>query len=368
MKQPLTLLLGVFSVMALSNAIVPVLPSFAEAEVWLQTAIFSAYFFGAFLTVLPAGVLSDRIGRVPLIRIGLLFTFASGLLIILFPSAIPVFFARSLEGIGAGLFVASALSWVNSQPDHKRLSGYFIGALNLGLVVGLLGTGWLEQGVGITGGAMLFTAVSVAPFLMSMALREDGAAERQQAADIAYIVKNYVWLYLSAVVLVGVTGVVTALYPEFTGESPAVLSIQIGTMYVATIVTSLIAPALVIRPVPTIRIAAVVMGAAVIGSYLAPASNMLVAFLMFAAIGGLAGFAINAQLAFLAETRLPQGAATGLFNTSTYAGLALMPFFAGIIAQVAGFGAAFFVSAAATALMALTIGWCACRLPVAETS
>ena len=85
-------------------------------------------------------------------------------------------------------------------------------------------------------------------------------------------------------------------------------------------------------------------------------------------IGGLAGFAINAQLAFLAETRLPQGAAMGLFNTSTYAGLALMPFIAGLVAQLAGFGAAFAVSAAATVLMAFTIGWCACKLPRAESS
>jgi MFS family permease len=367
MKRKLTLLLGVFSIMALSNAIVPVLPSFAETAVWLQTAIFSAYFFGAFLTVLPAGVLSDRIGRVPLIKAGLLCTFVSGVLIILFPYALPVFLARSLEGIGAGLFVASALSWVNSQPDHKRLSGYFIGALNLGLVVGLLGTGWLEQSIGITGGVILFTAIALVSFLMSLFLRGNRVAQHREA-DIPHILKDYIWLYLSAVVLVGVTGVVTALYPEFTGESPAMLSIQIGTMYTATIVTSLIAPALVIRPVPTIRIAAIVMGAAVLGSFFAPSTSVIGIFLMFAVIGGLAGFAINAQLAFLAETRLPQGAAMGLFNTSTYAGLALMPFIAGLVAQLAGFGAAFAVSAAATVLMAFTIGWCACKLPRAESS
>ncbi|HDR73230.1 MAG TPA: MFS transporter [Methanoculleus sp.] len=367
MKQRLALLLGVFSVMALSNAIVPVLPAFAEAEVWLQSAIYSAYFVGSFLTVLPAGVLSDRIGRMPLVKTGLLCTWVSGILIVLFPGALPVFFARGLEGIGGGLFVASALSWVNSRPDHKRLSGYFIGALNLGLVVGLLGTGWLEQTVGITGGVMLFTAISFVSFLLSLFLRGDGGAPQQMTGDVAHMVKDYLWLYLSAVVLVGVTGVVTALYPEFTGESAAVLSIQIGTMHTATIVTSLIAPAFMNRPVPTIRIAAVVMGAAVLGSFFAPSMSTLAVFLMFATIGGLSGFAINAQLVFLAETRLPQGAAMGLFNTSTYAGLALMPFFAGLVAQLAGFGAAFAVSAAATATMALTIGWCACRLPVPES-
>jgi predicted MFS family arabinose efflux permease len=221
------------------------------------------------------------------------------------------------------------------------------------------------QTIGITGGVALFTVISLVPFLMSLFMGGNHVAP-QQRADVFRIVKDYIWLYLSAVVLVGVTGVVTALYPEFTGESPALLSVQIGMMYTATIVTSLIAPNLAGRPVATIRIAAIVMGAAVLGSFFAPSMSTVAIFLMFAAIGGLSGFAINAQLAFLAETRLPQGAATGLFNTSTYAGLALMPFFAGIIAQEAGFGAAFVVSAAVTALMALTIGWCACKLPAAE--
>ena len=47
--------------MALSNAVVPVLPDFAEGAA-LQGVVYSAYFLGAFLTVLPAGIASDRIG------------------------------------------------------------------------------------------------------------------------------------------------------------------------------------------------------------------------------------------------------------------------------------------------------------------
>jgi MFS family permease len=80
MRTRVTLFFGVFAVMALSNAIVPVLPSFAESSS-LQGAIYAAYFLGAFVSTLPAGILSDRVGRVPLIRLGLIITVISGILL-----------------------------------------------------------------------------------------------------------------------------------------------------------------------------------------------------------------------------------------------------------------------------------------------
>ena len=107
----------------------------------LQGAVYAAYFLGAFLLVLPAGLLSDRYGQTILIRIGLLLTLASGVLLILFQDPFAAIPARFFEGVGAGLFVASALSWVNSKPDHLRLSGFFMATLNIGLVAGLVISG-----------------------------------------------------------------------------------------------------------------------------------------------------------------------------------------------------------------------------------
>jgi MFS family permease len=63
--------LGIFAVMALSNAIVPVLPAFAGQSAW-QGAIYAAYFFGAFVSTLPGGMLADRQGTAPVIRAGFL--------------------------------------------------------------------------------------------------------------------------------------------------------------------------------------------------------------------------------------------------------------------------------------------------------
>jgi MFS family permease len=135
MRTQLTLFFGIFAVMALSNAIVPVLPSYAGTSA-IQAAIYSAYFLGAFLSTLPAGILSDRYGRVPVIRIGLAITVASGLLLSVLVSPFPVIVTRFIEGVGGGFFVAAAMSYVNALPDHEKMSGYFMALLNAGLVIG----------------------------------------------------------------------------------------------------------------------------------------------------------------------------------------------------------------------------------------
>ena len=106
-------------------------------------AIYSAYFLGAFLSTLPSGILSDRFGRIRMMRAGLALTIASGVLLAMTTAAVPALAARLIEGIGAGMFVAPALSVVNAGEDHGRMSGYFMALLNAGLVIGLIGAGLL---------------------------------------------------------------------------------------------------------------------------------------------------------------------------------------------------------------------------------
>jgi MFS family permease len=354
MKQRLPILIGVFTVMALSNAVVPVLPFFAVGTT-LQSAIFSAYFLGAFLTVLPAGYLSDRIGQVVLIRAGLLLTLISGAIIILFPTAYPLIVARGIEGVGAGLFIAAALAWANSQKDHEELTGYFMAALNLGILVGLLGTGWLDDFLGNElAGVILFTVLAVPPLLLSSVLRDADRTGRSPV-KLPGIIKNYLWLYISALVLIGVTGAVTAIYPEYTGEGASLLAVQIGAMNLATVIAVLVASRMQLPPVITIRASAILMAVAVFGCYYTP--------LAFPVIGALAGFIMISQLAFLAQTGEKQGTLTGLFNTATYGGFTILPFIAGVTAENAGFFSAFLVLSVIVASMAVTIGRCVCKRP-----
>ncbi|UUX92153.1 MFS transporter [Methanoplanus endosymbiosus] len=363
MKERISILLGMVAVMALSNAVVPVLPFFADESPGIQGAIFSAYFFGAFLTVFPAGTLSDRIGKIPLIRAGLIMTIISGLLIYFVPVALPVVIFRFIEGIGAGMFVVCAMSWVNEQEDHKKLAGYIIAALNLGLLSGLVFAGALDPYFGATGGVAVFTVLTVIPLLIHLYAREDVTESTAPPADIMAILADYKWLYLSALILVGATGVVTALYPEFTDEAPLMLSFQIGIMNFSTIVSSVIAPKLDLKPVPVIRAGSVMMGFLVIAGYFVPEVSLIAIFSVFSMIGLIAGFIMVGQMEFLAETGYRQGTVIGLLTVSSYAGMTFLPFFAGIIAEYS-YLVSFVIVGLLAFMMSLLIGRCRCTLTV----
>jgi MFS family permease len=354
MRDRLPLYLGIFGVMALSNAIVPVLPAFAEGPA-LQSFVYSAYFLGAFATVIPAGILSDRIGRIPVIRAGLAITVASGVLLLALRHPILVLAGRGIEGVGAGLFVAAGMSWVNTRPDHERTSGDFMASLNLGLVTGLLASGWLAEASGSErAGILAFTLLCLLPAALVFLVRES-PARPLAGGTWDGIPRGHLPLYLSAVVLVGVTGAVTALYPEFTGQSPSGLGAAIAIMYIATVAGVFVASRLHLPPVPTIRAAAVLMAGSLLLLPFTPAG--------FALIGAIAGVVMIAQMAYLAGTDLPQGAVMGAYNAASYAGMTLLPFLAGIIAEKAGFFPAFLVLALLALSMAAVIGKCSCRGP-----
>lgn len=95
------------------------------------------------------------------------------------------------------------------------------------------------------------------------------------------------------------------------------------------------------------------MAGAVLASYATPYA--------FPVIGALAGVVTVAALAFLAETRIQQGAMTGLFNTASYAGFTFLSALAGFAAGMFGFLAAFLLLAGMAAAVAIPIGRCRCE-------
>ncbi|MFA4824155.1 MAG: MFS transporter [Methanoregula sp.] len=356
MRTRLTLFFGVFAVMALSNAIVPVLPAFADSSS-LQGAIYAAYFLGAVVSTLPAGILSDRIGHVPLIRLGLITTVVSGMFLALIGSPFLMLAIRFIEGIGAGCFIAAAMSYVNSVPDHQRMSGYFMAMLNAGLVTGLVVAGWLSVLYQLPViGILLFASCSLIPAGASFFIRESRqVTPRNDTHLLLPLVNEYRWLWYSSIIMVGITGVVISLYPEFSSASADIDGIWIALMSVSTILAALITSRVSLQPVLAIRWSAVLMVLGVLIAFYSPVG--------FIVIGALAGIVMIAQMAFLAGNKAPQGLAMGLFSTTSYLGMAALPFIAGLIADTFGFFSAYCAAAFCAITVALTIGFCACHKP-----
>jgi len=338
LRRDITLFSGIFLVMALSNAIVPVLSAYAPGAS-LAGLVYACYFLGAFLATLPSGMLADRFTQVPVIRAGLVISILSGIILAMTADPAIAAAARLIEGIGAGLFVAAALSAVNSDPGHVRLSGWFMASQNAGLVTGLVVAGFLAAGGRPAAGIALFTLLAALPAAASFLLRNTaGGPDPRPVFAVVPLVGEYRWIWYSAVVLIGVTGVVTALYPAYSGAPPEILSIWIAGMSVATIAAVLVFSRMPLVPGRSIQISAILMAGGIVLAYFSPAG--------FLVIGALAGVVMIAQMAYLAGVR-EQGTVMGLYATFSYLGMTIMPAVAGFIAGGLGFPTAFAFTAAA---------------------
>ncbi len=155
-------------------------------------------------------------------------------------------------------------------------------------------------------------------------------------------------------VLIGITGVVTSLYPKFSGYSPDSVGNWISLMSIATIAGVLVASRLSLPPVLTIRWSAILIAISVLVSYYSP--------LGFMVLGICAGVVMIAQISFLSGVRDYQGGAMGLYSTTTYLGMAALPFITGLIADSSGFFYAFCATAFFAVTVFFTIGKCNCYL------
>lgn len=358
MKAGFACCAAVFVLMALSNAVVPVLDAFAE-DASLQGLIFSGYFFGAMLTVLPAGLASERYGRLRLMRLGIAGTCVAGAAIVLLSSGPAVAVARVAEGVATGLFVSASLAYVNSRRDHGRLSGLYMASLNGGLLIGLIATGALVQASGLrTAGVIVFTVLAIGSFALVRGRDAVGGTGMVNPLPrLAPVLRRYRWLFYATVVIFGAGGAVTGMYPGFSSADPGLLGVQIALQNIATIVAILVVSRLATNPVRTIRASALVMAAAVGFSFFSPIG--------FAAIGAAGGAVQISQLAFLAKTGEPQGVVVGVFNTASYAGMAVLPVVAAIVARSFGYAVAFGVVVLVSISVALTIERCTrCVAPI----
>ncbi len=349
-----SLFLGVFAAMALSNAVVPVLTSITQDPA-LQGAVYSAYFFGAFFMVFPAGWMSDKFGRTPLVRVGLFGTFAAAVLLWLsYPDPTAAIVLRFVEGLFTGIFVSSAMAFVNSAGDHKRLAGTFIALLNVGLVAGLVVSGGVAA-IQTYAGVLLFGVLAGVAGLISLGLRDDAAfsPEILTAAKIQDIAVYHKWLWFAMMVFCGTTGVVISVYPELSGFTAEMNGIVTALMSVATAVCVYTVSRMQFADsLAVVRVAGVLLALSVPVVLIHPIGMIFV--------GAVFGVITVAVLNYIAETGQPQGVMNGLFNTTQYAGMAVLPFAAGMLVVPAGYLGVFAATAALNVLAGLLVVRCPC--------
>jgi DHA1 family multidrug resistance protein-like MFS transporter len=180
------------------GAILPYLPVFlqeqAHASVWLIGVVAAAYYVGTFACSVPAGRLSDSIGRKPVIIAGVaLYAIASALFV---STTHPGWFIlfRMLEGIGAAAVTPAGQALVadlSTEETRSRAYGWLTTAQFGGLVAGPLlavplynlggGQGtWAFYAIFLFGSALS----AVTALVLLFAIREPEHARRRRQTKV----------------------------------------------------------------------------------------------------------------------------------------------------------------------------------------
>ncbi|KKH91781.1 multidrug transporter [Methanosarcina sp. 1.H.T.1A.1] len=379
-SKKLILYSSVFAIQGLSNAAIPVLPELAgegNASPAVSSLLYSGYFIGAFLTLLPFGILADRIGNLKVAGLGIILTVISGLFISFSDNLWILGTSRFVEGMGCGAFFPAAYSMLAEWKDSQRSLGEFNFLLNAGLAAGVFFSGMLAE-MGIKTAINIFTILAGFSFasilpeawkLISSGSsgwkkKKSGASNSKESsgeqtetlmpfepaghrkkARKAFSESGFWKIWGISVLLYGATGLLTSNYPDYSADflTKPELGLAISASYIAAMLSSLAAGRASADYKKIIRTGIVLAAVGVLLSIKAP----LLAFLFIGAGGGAAVIGLVTAVSRISSS----GFAMGIFNTGIYAGLGLVPVFGSLFIDPLGYETVFLGSSLVLLMM-----------------
>lgn len=356
--------IAAFAIMGLSNAVIPILPELAAHYhsvygEFASSLLFSGYFLGALATMLPFGILADRFGNLRFIALGIVFTVISGLIIFLSENLWILFIARFIEGSACGAFFPAAYSTLSKCKDPGRCMGEFTFHFNAGLATGALFSGMLAD-IFLKGAVLIFTSIALLsgiPFFYRRRelINPKKAGKGQDSSPGLSSLKTHFkhsftavsrlisrrnsGIWISSFLLNGTIGVLIAYYPDYSLNilSKVQLGSAIASLYICAMITSLLVGRFKVKEKTIIWIGLVFSA---FGAFFA----IDYPFLGFSSMGGGSGIAMVGFALAVARMDADRGLTMGLFNTTIYAGLSLLPITAGLLIEFLSFEELFIVN------------------------
>jgi MFS family permease len=336
-----------FVAMAGTTLPTPLYPLFEQRYSFgplLVTVIFAIYAFGVIGGLILFGNLSDRLGRKPILLLGLGLSAASALLFLLAGSLAPIYAGRIVSGLSAGIFTGTATAYVIdlAPPGRRRFASFVAVFANLGgLGTGTLLSGLLAQWaphalrtpfavdlglVAVAVAGLLLAPETVAPATFRFELQRLGVPPETRAVFVRAALAGFAGF--------AVSGVFGSVAPEFLGlglhhHSPALAGLLVFVLFVMSVAGQ----ALVVRLPNALAAGCALLVAGVALLAVSLALDSLAALFASAAVGGLGqGVVVSAGLAAIAE-RAPaerRGETASSFFVVLYVGLSLPVIAAGV--------------------------------------
>ena len=343
--------------------------SFSEL---LVTVIFAIYAFGVIAGLLVFGNLSDKLGRKPLLLLGLALSAVNALLFLFAGSLLPIYAARVISGFSAGIFTGTATAYLVdlAAPERRRFASLVAVFVNLGgLGSGTLLSGLLAQYAGRP--LRLPFAVDLAllvPAAIGLLLTPETVErtarfrlELQRLGVPQEVRAVFVRAAVAGFASFAVSGVFSSVGPGFMGtvldrRSPALAGLLVFVLFALSLVGQLVIRRLLDLRALTLGCWLLFAGAVLLG--VAVGVESLTALFASACVAGFGqGIVIGAALAAINQ-RAPaerRGETASSFFVVVYVGLSIPVIAAGLVVQATSLKTAGIVFSTAVALMTLGV-------------
>lgn len=352
---------------------IPVVPLFArELGATTQEVGFinSAFLLMSGALALPLGVLSDRLGRKPLVLAGLAISGASSLLLYVGQTPLQLvwiylFFGTGLAAIGPTLM--SYTADISPATHLGRSYGWYTTAIYSGMSLGPAVGGFLAQGLGfrplfLVAGLFVFMLVGLAAcFLPTTEAARNPSAQSNPSPGFAGLLRNRPLLGCWLATLGGCfgLGMFVTFGPLFAHHRGLTVS-DVGLIFAVQAVVNALSRLPFGRLTDRVarrRGALAALGFGVLGVSLgafALAGGRLSFLLLAMALGVSMGLAFTPLGALISETVSPEsrGLAMGGYNTCIYLGMMLSSAFMGEVIHQVGFPSTFLLSGVLTVAVA----------------
>lgn len=328
-------------------------------------AVASVYFLCYGVMQPVYGVLSDRVGRVRVMRWALLGTGVGNLAAAGAPVLEILIAAKAVAGAFAGAILPAALVYVGDKVSfsgRQRVIASVLSAGALGTFSGTIGAGLIGH---FATWRLMFAVVGLSSLLLAAIIGRlpESRGEQRGSGPLTQLrrVAHRPWaLFLFALAMAEgavILGIFTFLAPalEAQGESAAVSGAVVATYGVAVFLATQLVKKLIGRTSITPAGLIAIGGLALVVAYLAAATDQQVPNIVVASVMiGMAFAFLHSTLQTWATEVAPEarGTATSLFVTGVSTGAAIGTAVAGDLVDEARFGLLFLIAAATAAPVA----------------